>query len=410
MNYIAIIILAAILVEFFLGLIADYLNLKHLKKDLPHEFSDVFDEDKYRKSQEYTLTRTRFGFISSVWSLLILLVLWFTGGFEALDQAIRTWGYGEIINGLIYFSVITTGYSILRMPFSLYGTFVIEERFGFNKTTFKTWVSDLVKSTLLSAIIGLPLLAGIIAVFVHWGSGAWLIGWIGIALISLALQYIAPTWIMPLFNKFTPLEDGELRERILRYSEKVDFPLKQVYVMDGSKRSARSNAFFTGFGKNKRIALFDTLIEKHTVDELVAIVAHEVGHYKKKHIIKGTVISLAHSGILLFLLGLILEFKPLYEAFYISEPSVYLGLIFFGMLYKPVEMVLSVLMNLLSRKHEYEADAWAAETDGNPAALIAALKKLSADNLSNLTPHPLYVFLNYSHPPVLSRIGVLEKR
>ncbi len=409
MNTIAIIILAIIAADFVLGLVSEMMNIKHLKKDLPEEFSDVFDDEKYAKSQEYTKTRTRFGWITGTWSLLILLVFWFSGGFEWLDQAIRGYGYGEVLNGMIFFSVIMLAITLLNLPFSVYSTFVIEERFGFNKTTPKVFVTDMVKSLLLGAVIGLPLLAGIIYIFIALGSMAWLYGWIGVTLFSLGLQYVAPTWIMPIFNKFTPLEDGELRDKIVAYSEKVNFPLKQLFVIDGSKRSAKANAFFTGFGKNKRIALYDTLIENHTSDELVAVVAHEVGHYKKKHIIKGTLLSTIYTGVMFFLLGIILEYKPLYEAFFVTEPSVYLGLIFFGLLYKPVDFILSVFTGMLSRKHEFEADTWAAETTGKPNDMIQALKKLSADNLSNLTPHPFYVFLNYSHPPVLQRIQELKK-
>lgn len=409
MNTIAIIILAIIAADFVLGLVSEMMNIKHLKKDLPEEFSDVFDDEKYAKSQQYTKTRTRFGWITGTWGLLVLLVFWFSGGFEWLDQIIRAYGYGEVVNGVIFFSVIMLAVTILNLPFSMYSTFVIEERFGFNKTTPKVFVTDMVKSLLLGAVIGLPLLAGIIYTFIALGSMAWLYGWIGVTLFSFALQYIAPTWIMPIFNKFTPLEEGELRDKIVAYSKKVNFPLKQLFVIDGSKRSAKANAFFTGFGKNKRIALYDTLIENHTSDELVAVVAHEVGHYKKKHIIKGTLLSTIYTGIMFFLLGIILEYKPLYEAFFVTEPSVYLGLIFFGLLYKPVDFILSVFTGMLSRKHEFEADAWAAETTGKSEDMIHALKKLSADNLSNLTPHPFYVFLNYSHPPVLQRIQELKK-
>lgn len=408
MNVVGIIVLSVILAEIILDIVSDILNLKHLKKELPDEFSDVFDEQKYAKSQEYTRVRTRFGIISSLWGTAILLVFWFSGGFEFVDAFVRDFGYGEILSGLIFFSVIMLGHSVLSLPFSIYSTFVIEEKFGFNKTTPVTFATDLIKSMALSAVIGLPLLAGIIYIFMELGSGAWVYGWIGVIAFSLILQYIAPTWIMPLFNKFTPLKEGELYEKIMDYSKSVRFPLKQIFVIDGSKRSSKANAFFTGFGKNKRIALFDTLIDNHTTDELVAVVAHEVGHYKKHHLIKGVLVNIVYTGIMFYLLGLALEFRPLYEAFYVSQPSVYLGLIFFGLLYRPVGFLLSVFMQMLSRKHEYEADAWAAETTNRPEEMVKALKKLSADNLSNLTPHPFYTFLNYSHPPVLERIKAIR--
>jgi len=408
MNVVGIIILTVIISEFILGLVSDVLNLKHLRKRLPEEFSDVYDDEKYATSQEYTRVRTRFGIVTASWSTIILLTFWFAGGFEWLDQIARSFGYGEIITGLIFFSILMLGNGIINLPFSLYSTFVIEERFGFNRTTPALYVTDTLKSIGLGAVIGLPILAGIIYVFLSFGAIAWVYGWIGVIAFTLIIQYVAPTWIMPLFNTFTPLEENELREKILDYSKKVNFPLQQVFVIDGSKRSARANAFFTGFGKTKRIALYDTLIENHTTDELVAVVAHEVGHYKKRHIVKGLLVNIVYTGILFYLLGLALQFEPLYDAFYISEPSVYLGLIFFGLLYRPVGFLLSIFMQMVSRKHEFEADAWAVDTTGAPKDMISALKKLSADNLSNLTPHPFYTFLNYSHPPVLERIRAIR--
>jgi STE24 endopeptidase len=408
LNTIGIIIVLIIVTELVLGCIADALNVKNLKEKLPEEFSDVYDQSKYEKSQKYTKVRTRFGIISSVWSVVVLLAFWFFGGFEWLDQIVRNLGYGEIISGLVFFVIIIIAQSILSLPFSLYSTFVIEERFGFNKTTPIIFVTDLLKSMLLGAVLGLPLLAGIMWVFITFGTIAWLYGWIGVTLFTFVIQYVAPTWIMPLFNKFETIEDGSLKDAILSYSEKVKFPLKQVFVMDGSKRSSRANAFFTGFGKNKRIALFDTLIKNHSEDELVAIVAHEVGHYKLKHIIKSQIIQIGYTGLMFFILGIVLSYQPLYEAFFVSEPSVYLGLIFFGLLYTPVGFLLSLGMNIISRKHEFEADAFAADTTGKAQEMISALKKLSADNLSNLTPHPFYVFMNYSHPPVLQRIKALK--
>jgi len=298
--------------------------------------------------------------------------------------------------------------SILSLPFSIYSTFVIEEKFGFNKTTPKTFVLDLIKGVALGALLGIPLLAGILAFFIYTGDWAWLYAWVAVTLFTLLMQYIAPTWIMPLFNKFTPLEEGELKSEIEKYTQKVDFSLKGLFVIDGSKRSSKSNAFFTGFGKNKRVALYDTLIENHTVPELVAVLAHEIGHYKKKHIIKGMVISITHSAILFFLLSVFLKEQALFNAFYMENMSVYAGLIFFGMLYAPIEMLLSIFMQMSSRKHEYEADAYAVETTGNKQDMVSTLKKLSRDNLSNLTPHPWYVFLNYSHPPVLERIKAIR--
>ena len=409
MNIYAIIILATIVLDFILDLITNQLNLKALKKQVPKEFEEVYDADTYAKSQEYTKVQTRFGYLTGTFDLILLLVFWFSGGFNWLDQIVRSFGFGELVTGLFFMVILMIAKSILSLPFSIYSTFVIEERFGFNKTTPKTFVMDMVKGLLLGAVIGLPLLAGILAFFMYTGEWAWLYAWIAVTVFTLAMQYIAPTWIMPLFNKFTPLEEGELRTAIEDYTEKVDFPLQGLFVIDGSKRSSKSNAFFTGFGKNKRVALYDTLIENHTVPELVAVLAHEIGHFKKKHIIKGMITSVVHSAVLFFLLSIFLNQQGLFDAFYMEEMSVYAGLIFFGMLYAPIEMILSVFMQMSSRKHEFEADAYAAETTGQPEDMVSTLKKLAKDNLSNLTPHPWYVFLNYSHPPVMQRIEAIRK-
>lgn len=409
MNIYAIIILVTIAVDFILDLVSNYLNLKSLSKELPDEFEGFYDEETYAKSQEYTKTQTRFGFITGGFDLVVLLFFWFSGGFNWLDEIVRAWGFGELFTGLLYIAVLMVAKSVISLPFSIYSTFVIEERFGFNKTTPKTFVLDLVKGLGLGLLIGMPLLAGILAFFMYTGDLAWLYAWIAITLFSLMMQYVAPTWIMPLFNKFTPLEEGELRTAIEEYTDKVDFPLQGLFVIDGSKRSSKSNAFFTGFGNNKRIALYDTLIENHTNDELVAVLAHEIGHYKKKHIIKGMITSVIQTGAMLFVLSIFLQAEGLFDAFYMDEMSVYAGLIFFGMLYAPIDMILSVFMQISSRKHEYEADEFAATTTGKPEDMIATLKKLSKDNLSNLTPHPFYVFLNYSHPPALQRIKAIRE-
>ncbi|HBZ39038.1 MAG TPA: peptidase M48, partial [Balneola sp.] len=387
----------------------NYLNLKSLSKELPDEFDGVYDQETYAKSQEYTKTQTRFGFITGGFDLVVLLGFWFSGGFNWLDEIVRAWGFGELVTGLLYIAVLMVAKSVISLPFSIYSTFVIEERFGFNKTTPKTFVLDLIKGLGLGLLIGMPLLAGILAFFMYTGDLAWLYAWIAITIFSLVMQYVAPTWIMPMFNKFTPLEEGELRTAIEEYTDKVDFPLQGLFVIDGSKRSSKSNAFFTGFGKNKRIALYDTLIENHTNDELIAVLAHEIGHYKKKHIIKGMITSVIQTGAMLFVLSIFLQAEGLFDAFYMDEMSLYAGLIFFGMLYAPIDMILSVFMQISSRKHEYEADEFAATTTGKPEDMIATLKKLSKDNLSNLTPHPFYVFLNYSHPPALQRIKAIRE-
>jgi len=409
MNIYGIIILTTLIFSYLLDLITNLLNLKYLKPDLPEEFAGLYDAETYRKSQEYTRVSTRFGFITATFGILLTLIFWFSGGFNYLDIIVSSWDLHPILTGLVYIGILIFVRSILSLPFSVYDTFVIEEKFGFNKTTVLTFITDMLKGLLLSVILGGPLLAGLLFFFDYAGAQAWIYCWVATTIFSLIIQFIAPTWIMPLFNKFTPLEDGELKTEITKYADSVKFQLKGLFVIDGSRRSSKSNAFFTGFGKNKRIALFDTLIEKHTTPELVAVLAHEIGHYKKKHILKSMVISILHMGLVFYLLSLFLGNKGLFAAFYMENMSVYAGLIFFGMLYAPIEMILSIFMQVFSRKNEYEADKYASDTTGKPADMIDALKKLSVNNLSNLTPHPLYVFLNYSHPPVLQRIRALDQ-
>ncbi|MFH1052528.1 MAG: M48 family metallopeptidase [bacterium] len=409
MNIYSIIILATIIISFILGTIADGLNLKNLKKQLPDEFKDTYDIEKYKTSQDYTIIKTKFGFITSIFELSVILIFWFAGGFNWLDEIVRTGVNYSILRGLVYIGILVISNSILSLPFSIYSTFVIEEKFGFNKTTPKIFILDIIKSLFLAILLGGSVLALVLYIFETGGEFTWIYGWATVLIIGLVIQFIAPTWIMPLFNKFTPLEEGELKNRIIDYAKSVNFPLKNVFVIDGSKRSSKSNAFFTGFGKNKRIALFDTLIEKHSVKELVAILAHEIGHYKKKHIQINMLISFIHSGILFYLLSLFLNEKGLFDAFYMNETSVYSGLIFFGMLFSAVDLFLSVFLNILSRKNEFEADEYAVKTTNLKGDMVNALKKLSKDNLSNLTPHPFYVFIHYSHPPVLDRIRQILK-
>ncbi len=357
----------------------------------------------------YTRVNTRFGFLTAGTSLAITLIFWFSGGFNYLDLVVRGFNLSEIWNGLIYIGTLLVLRGILSLPFSIYSTFVIEARFGFNKTTVRTFILDIVKGLLLGIALGGPILAGIMYFFQYAGPLAWIYCWLVVTLFGLIIQFIAPTWIMPLFNKFTPLAAGELREAIMAYAQKVHYSLRDIFIMDGSKRSTKSNAFFTGFGKNKRIALFDTLVQKHTVTELVAVLAHEIGHYKKKHILKSMLIGILHTGLMFYLLSIFLSHQGLFDAFYMQNMSSYAGLLFFGMLYAPLEMILAIFLNMFSRRNEFQADRFAVETTGQSDALINALKKLSVDNLSNLTPHPLYAFLNYSHPPVLERIRRLAK-
>ncbi len=408
MNTYALIITAIVLIEFIIDNTTKYLNLKALDAELPSEFTDVYDADTYGKSQEYTKTRTKFGFISSGFGLVSLLLFWHLGGFEYVNTLAESWSESFIIRGLYFFGILIFLQQLVSLPFSIYSTFVIEEKFGFNKTTVKTFIIDIIKGLLLLTVIGGSVLALILYIFSELGELSWLYAWGAVILFTLVMQYIAPKWIMPLFNKFKPLEDGELKQGILEFADKVDFQLQDIFIMDGSKRSSKSNAFFTGFGKNKRIALFDTLVEKHTTGELVSVLAHEIGHYKRKHIFQGMLISILHTGVLFYLLSLFLYQEGLYFAFYMDSTPIYAGFLFFSLLYRPIETLLSVGMNILSRKNEFEADEFAVVGRANREDMISALKKLSKDNLSNLTPHKWYVFMNYSHPPVIDRIKAIR--
>ncbi|NNL75171.1 MAG: M48 family metallopeptidase [Desulfobacterales bacterium] len=404
MNLIAIVVLLTIIIDLVLNGFADYLNLKMLRNELPEAFQGVYDEDRYRKSQQYLKVNTHFGWITATFNVTVILVFWFGKGFPLLDGWVRSFNFGPIISGLIYMVVLMLFKGVISLPFSIYHTFVIEERFGFNQTSWSTFLMDIVKGLLLAAVLGTPLLAGILAFFEYAGNSAWWYCWIAITVYMLGVQFIAPTWIMPLFNKFSPLNAGELKSAILAYARSIKFPVENVYVMDGSRRSSKSNAFFAGFGKHRRIVLFDTLIKRHTTEELVAVLAHEMGHFKKKHILQGLVLGILQMGIMLYLLSIFISYNGLFEAFFMQQKSIYAGLIFFAMLYSPLDFFIGIFMQMLSRRNETAADRFSAETTRDPQSMVIALKKLSVDNLSNLLPHPFYVFLNYSHPPVLQRI------
>lgn len=403
-----ILALAGILVVEAIDWIGESLNLRALRLEAPAELSDVYDSDTYRRSQEYTRVRTRFGLVVSAFDLAVLLVFWLLGGFGWLDGAIRGWGLGPIWGGLVFLLILMLARAVLSLPFAVWATFVIEERFGFNRTSPRTFFADRAKGLLVGLVLGVPVLLAFLALFVYAGRWAWVYAWAAAALFSLVMQVLAPTVIMPLFNKFTPLEDGELKEKILAYAERVRFPLKGIYTIDASRRSTKGNAFFTGLGKTKRIALFDTLIERHPTDELLAVLAHEVGHYKKRHVLVGTLISVVETGIFLGLFALLVDQPGLFTAFGVATPSIYAGLVFVAILLRPLQYVLSIAGAALSRHHERQADRFAVATTDRGDLLAGSLKRLSRDSLSNLTPHPVYVFLNYSHPPTLERVRALE--
>jgi STE24 endopeptidase len=402
-------ILVALLARFSLDALAGWLNQRALRPETPSELAGVYPPEEYRRSQAYTRAVTRFGFISDAVRLALLLAFWLSGGFNYLDILVRGWNLPLIPSSLIYIAILWLTASLFTLPFSIYGTFNLEVRFGFNRTTRRLFTIDLLKGFALSGLIGAPLLAGLLALFIYTGTHAWLYAWAGAVLFTVMMQFVAPIWIMPLFNKFTPMPEGELQTAILDYARSVGYRINRIYIMDGSRRSSKANAFLTGFGKTKRIALFDTLIAQHTTLELVAVLAHEVGHARKRHILWGMVISILQLGLFIYLLSFFLGSSGLYQAFYMVEPSLYVGLICYLLLYTPLEIVISLGLGILSRRHEYEADRFAAATAPQPESLITALKKLAANNLSNLAPHPFYVFLKYSHPPLRERLRAIRQ-
>ncbi|MBP7948134.1 MAG: M48 family metallopeptidase [Verrucomicrobiales bacterium] len=401
-------VLAAMLAVHAVGMLATILNLKALQPELPADFQDVLDPDEYRKSQAYARESARFEMVSSTATLLVFLAFWLSGGFAWLDALVRSRVDAPVMQGLVFVSLLYLGNLFVSLPFTIYDTFVIEAKYGFNKTTPATFIADRIKGLLLGALLGLPLLALLLWVFGKY-EHAWIWAWAATTAFMLAMLYIGPVWIMPLFNKFTPLQDGPLKEEVTALAQRCGFPFKEVSIIDGSKRSTHSNAFFAGFGKNKRIALYDTLVEQQTVPELTAVLAHEIGHCKRRHIIQRVILSIVHIGVLFFLFGLFLNESRLREAFGVAQPSVHVSLVLFMLVFQCVEYALGIVLSMWSRKHEYEADAYAAAAVGSAAPLISALKKLAKHNLSNLTPHPVYVFLNYSHPPLRERFAAMRR-
>ncbi|MFN2354459.1 MAG: M48 family metallopeptidase [Desulfopila sp.] len=401
-------IIIIIVVHYTLELAVSLLNLRNLSAELPHEFNDVLDQKKYTYSQEYARENTRFAIFQSTIATSFTLIFLLAGGFNVIDLYARSFGYGAIITGLIFSAILLLLSLLLSLIFSIYSTFVIEERFGFNRTRPVTFVLDTLKGIVLGACIGGPLLALILWFFLSAGNLAWVYCWLGVFVVTIILQFLAPVLILPLFNTFTPLEDGELKESIVSYTNREQFKIRGVFVMDGSRRSTKLNAFFTGFGRFKKIVFFDTLTKALTSQQILGVLAHEMGHYKHNHLIKMLIASFFQTGCMFFLLSLIMNNSQLFDAFAMENISIYASLVFFGFLYSPVSLLVSILINYFSRKHEYQADNYAAVSTGNAQSLIDGLKILSSTNLSNLTPHPLHVFLHYSHPPVLERIRALQ--
>lgn len=406
-NSVLLIFLIIIISGFFMDQILEYLNFRYLKKDIPPILQGIYDKEKYQKQQNYKHENYRLSIITSVFSLAVMLVMLLAGGFRIVDNLAVEISDNSIIRALVFFGIIGFAMDIINTPFNLYDTFVIEKKYGFNRTSVKTYILDKLKSWLIGGIIGGGLMSLIIFIYQLNPEFFWLLAWAVVTAFSLFMNMFYSTFIVPLFNKQTPLEEGELRNSIMDFSNKVGFKLDNIYVIDGSKRSSKANAYFSGLGHKKRVVLYDTLIEEMDNDEIVAVLAHEIGHYKKRHIISNLIMSTAITGISLFLLGLFLQYDVFALALGVETASFYTGLVAFGIIFSPLSTITGLITNIISRKHEYQADNF-AKTNGSSTSLISGLKKLTAHNLGNLTPHPAYVFVHYSHPTLLQRLETLE--
>ncbi|WP_054851600.1 M48 family metallopeptidase [Olleya sp. ITB9] len=406
-NTLFYIIVAIIIISFLIDKVLDALNAKHYNNILPTELEDVYDTEEYKKSQQYKATNYKFGLLTSGFSIILTLSFFFLDGFAFVDQIARQLTNNSILVTLIFFGIIMLGSDILTTPFSYYKTFVIEAEFGFNKTTKQTFILDKIKGWIMTIIVGGAILAALTWFYQTTGSTFWLYAWLLITVFTVFINLFYSKLIVPIFNKQSPLEDGSLRTAISDYAKTVGFNLDKIFVIDGSKRSTKANAYFSGFGNEKRVTLYDTLINDLNEDEIVAVLAHEVGHYKKKHIIFNLVTSVLLTGFTLYILSLLIGNPMLSEALGVATPSFHIGLIAFGILYSPLSEITGLLMNWFSRKFEYQADNYAKNTY-KPEPLITSLKKLSKNSLSNLTPHPAYVFMHYSHPTLLQRISKLK--
>ena len=411
-----LIIISLVIFNYLFSNILDYLNHKNWKDEIPKELKDFYDKKKYKQAKLYALSKNKIGLLSSTISFLLVVSLLVFNGYGYIDQLVNSFNLNlflpfEINNSFtksgVFFLILFILNLIISIPFSYYNTFVIEENFGFNKTTKSTFFFDIIKSSILSILIGGALLFLALYLYNNLNDGFWLYLWIGLSLLIVFINMFYADLIVPIFNKLTPLENGELRKKIETYSKEVGYLLKNIYVIDGSKRSTKANAFFSGLGPRKTIALYDTLIEKHTENELVAVLAREVGHFKKKHVFSGLLMSIIQIGIMTFFFELCLKLPEISLALGGSDISFHLGLIGFSIIFSPISMMSGILMNYISRKNEFEADSYAKETF-NGEDLSLALKKLSVDSLSNIYPHPLYVFFHYSHPPLIQRLRALN--
>ena len=400
-------IIVFIIFEFVFNRILDVLNNRGWDKPLPAGLATLYDAKKYEEAKNYDKEKDQLALFSGLLSTVATLLFLWLGGFAFVDQRLRLLIHNDIVLSLAFFGILAFGSFILSFPFSIYSTFVIEAKYGFNKTTPTTFILDLIKSTVLSIIIGGGLLALLIFIQQKTGNWFWILAWAVVAGFSLFMSAFYTSILLPIFNKLTPLPAGSLREKIEAYATKVNFPLKNIMLMDGSKRSSKSNAFFSGIGNNKSIVLYDTLVNELTEEEIVAVLAHEVGHYKKKHVLQSIAVSFATTAITFYVFGRVMNSDVL-PAVLGTPKSFHISLIVFGLLYSPISLITTPLMNLLSRKNEYEADAYAKETYGS-SGLASSLKKMSVNHLSNLQPHPAYVFFHYSHPSLLQRLQAMNE-
>ena len=402
------IIIGILVADFIFERFLEYLNSTQWSDQLPGELKGIFDDEKYRQQQAYEKVNFRFSLVSSSFSFILVLLMFLLTGFAWVNNLALSVTVNPILVALVFFGILLFVSDLLTTPFSVYDTFVIEEKFGFNKTTPKTFLFDKLKGYLIGAIIGGGLLSLIIYIYQLTTTSFWIYAWGIVSLFSVFMVLFYSNLIVPLFNKQTPLPDGELKTAIKDFSDKVGFKIDNIYVIDGSKRSTKANAYFTGLGAKKRIVLYDTLINDLTVNELVAVLAHEIGHYKKHHVIWSLLLGVLQTGIVLFIFSLFVGSPELSAALGVKTPSFHIGLIAFGILYSPLSIITGLAMNIFSRKNEYQADDFAAKYfDGKE--LASALKKLSVKNLSNLRPHPAYVFFHYSHPTLLQRLNALNK-
>jgi len=402
------IFIVLVIFNFLFTTVLEYLNDKNWKDNIPDEFKDFYDAESYIKAKNYKISRGKLSTVSSSLSFVFTLAMLYFFGFGLLSELANSFSDSVILQSSAFFMILYLFNFVIGIPFSYYSTFEIEEKYGFNKTDIKTFILDKLKGLIITSVFILGLTSLAVLIIDFFSTGFWLWLWLGLSILMILLNMFYADLIVPIFNKLTPLENGELRDKIEAYSKKVGYSLKNIFVIDGSKRSSKANAFFSGLGPRKTIALYDTLIQKHSDEELVSVLAHEVGHFKKKHIFISMILTIFQLGIMCYLFELCLSYDLIANALGSSTMNFHIGIIAFSFLYSPVGLIIGVLMNILSRKNEFEADNYAKETyDGNSLSL--ALKKLSVDSLSNLYPHPFYVFIHYSHPPLIQRLSKLNK-